>query len=146
MKRTLGLLALALVLSLGCSDSTGPKIAAVAGVWAYSTTNVQGSGANCSSTGTILTLTQSGATFSGTYAGGTLTCTTPLGPVVQQITTGVVANGTVSESAVSFNLDTSDWTNTGSISGTTMTGTLVVRVVIGGTSAVLTGSFTATKQ
>jgi len=146
MKRTLGVFSAALFLSLGCSDSTGPKLAAVAGVWAYSTTNVQGSGANCSSTGTILTLTQSGATFSGTYAGGTLTCTTPLGPVVQQIPTGVVANGTVSESAVSFNFDTSDWTNTGSISGNTMTGTLVVHVTFSGVSAVLTGSFTATKQ
>lgn len=146
MKRTLRIVPLAFVVSFGCSDSTGPKTAAVAGVWAYSATNVQGSGATCNSTGTVLTLTQSGATFSGSYAGGTLTCTTPLGPVQQQIPTGVVANGTISGSSVSFNFDTSDWSNTGSISGTTMTGTLVVRVVFGATSAVLTGGFTATKQ
>lgn len=146
MKQTLALIPLALVLSFGCSDSSGPKNDSVSGIWAYSATNVQGSGANCNSTGTILTLTQTGATFSGTYAGGTLACTTPIGPVQQQIPTGVVANGTVSGSAVSFNFDTSDWTNTGTFSGTTMTGTLVVRVTFGGTSAVLTGAFTATKQ
>jgi hypothetical protein len=146
MKRTLAAIPLALGLSLGCSDSSGPDNDVVAGTWAYSTTNVQGSGASCSSTGTILTLVQTGVTFSGTYAGGTLSCTTPLGPVTQQIPTGVVANGTISGSSVSFNFDTSDWSNTGSISNTTMTGTLVVRVTFGGTSAVLTGSFTATKQ
>ena len=146
MKRTLALLTFAFVASFGCSDSSGPKTAAVSGTWTYSASNVQGSGETCNSTGTTMTLTQSGSTFTGTYAGGTLTCTGVFGSLTQQIGSGVVANGTVSGSSVSFNFDTTDWTNTGSMSGTTMTGSLVIRVTVGATSAVLTGTFSAAKQ
>lgn len=141
------LVLLAMILSVGCgSDSTGPKNANVSGSWTYNATNLQGGGLSCNATGTSLTLTQAAATFSGTYAGGTLTCTGPGGNASQQVGSGVVAGGTVSGSSVAFNFDTSDWANTGTISGATISGTVVVRLVSGSTSVILNGNFSAVHQ
>lgn len=139
MKRALGLLLILVSLACSGSDSTGPKNADVSGVWTYNATNLQGSGGViCNVFGTTLTLAQSGTTFSGTYSGGTFSCNNGSGA----IGTGVVATGTVSGSNVTFNLDTSDWANTGVVSGTSMSGTAVVRIG----STVTTGSFSAVKR
>jgi hypothetical protein len=146
MKRTFALLAVALLVSVGCSDSSGPKNADVSGSWTYNATNLQGGGLSCNASGTSMTFTQLGATFSGTYSGGSISCTGAGGSATLPVGTGVVAGGTVSGSSVVFNFDTQDWANTGTLSGATIAGTVVIRVVSGTTSVVLTGSFSAVKR
>ena len=139
------------IAACGSSDSTtgpaGPTNANVAGSWNYSATNLTGGGVSCSVSGTVMTFTQAGATFSGTYSGGTLICGAPGVPnQTAPIGSGTIASGTVSINNVSFNFDTSDWQNTGAISGNTIAGTAVVRTTDGSTTTLLTGNFSATKR
>ncbi len=135
-----------LVVVVGCSSSSGPKIT-VNGDWSYEAPDLATSGASCSVTAT-LTLDQTGATFSGTYSDGLRTCVingvqSSSGPVQ-----GSVFNGTVSGDAVSFNIQTQGtWVQTGTISGNSMTGSANVTYATGtGGMVTLSGSWSATKQ
>jgi hypothetical protein len=144
MKRLLSL-ALTAILATACSkDSTGPSIN-LSGNWSYSTSNIASGSVTCSSSGTTMSITQSGNTFSGTYNGGTLTCQTPGGTGSDVIGSGIVATGSLSGSNVNFDLDTSDWHNTGALSGNSMSGTVTVHLVIGGTTYVLAGNWAAAR-
>lgn len=149
MRLTLTLLAaLATLAVTACGDSSGPgsnNAPPLTGSWSYSTTNLNAIGVTCNSSGTILTITQSGSTFSGSYSGGTLSCTSSSGTLSGAIGTGVVVSGSVVGNSVSFDLDTSDWRNSGSISGNSMSGTVTVRVVVSGTPYTLTGAFGAAR-
>jgi hypothetical protein len=118
----------------------------LSGDWRYATANVSGSGISCSSSGTVLTITQQGNAFSGSYSGGTLTCTTG-GPTQSvAVGTGAVVAGTVSGSTVSFDLDTSDWHDTGSVSGNSMSGSVTVRLAVDYQTFTLTGNWGASRQ
>src|SRR2546427_2424787 len=75
-----------------------PSVPSVAGQWSYSTTNISAGGITCSSSGTILTITQQGTSFSGSYGGGTLTCSSSGGSPSLPIGAGVVLNGSVPRS------------------------------------------------
>jgi len=134
----------------GGDASTGPPTptnANIAGSWNYSASNLSGAGFTCNVNGTILNFTQSGATFTGTYSGGTLTCTAPGLPTFSEpLGNGIVATGTVNINNVSFDFDTSDWRNTGTVSGNSISGTAVVRISDGSTTYTLNGSFAATKR
>ena len=122
-----------------------PSVPSVAGQWSYSTTNISAGGLTCSSSGTTLTITQQGTSFSGSYGGGTLTCSSAGGSQSAPIGTGIVLNGTISGSSVTFDLDTSDWHNGGTINGNSMSGTATIRVVVGGVLYTLTGTWGASR-
>ena len=141
--------ALTALLAAACGgDSSGPgsnNAVPLTGSWSYSTSNLSAIGVTCNSSGTILTVTQVGSTFSGTYSGGTLSCTSSSGTVSGAVGSGVVVSGSLVGNAVSFDLDTSDWRNTGSVTGNSMSGTVTVRVVVSGTLYTLTGAFGAAR-
>ena len=144
MKRFYILTMVALLSACSASDSTGPKNANVSGSWGYTATNLTGSGLSCSISNVTMTVNQTGTTFSGSYSSGTLNCGTLGGG---NFTGGTVVTGTVSGNGVSFNFDTQDWNNTGTISGTSMSGTATMRVVLtGGQPLILTGNFSAIKR
>ena len=144
--------ALAAILVAACGKDAAsptapnvPSVPSVAGQWSYSTTNISAGGITCSSSGTTLTITQQGTSFSGSYGGGTLTCSSSGGSQSLPIGTGIVLNGSVTGSAVAFDLDTSDWHNGGSINGNSMSGTATIRVVVGGLLYTLTGTWGASR-
>jgi hypothetical protein len=131
----------------GGSDSTGPSDANVAGAWTLSASNMSGQGVSCTLSGSNLSITQSGTTFSGSYGPGTLTCvagTQSVGSTVQ----GTVVNGTVDGNAVAFDLDTQDFHHTGSVSGSSMSGTARWTFDFGGSIGVvvLNGNWAAARQ
>ena len=143
MRRLFILAAITTLAACGDSTSPGPNLG---GSWLYSVSNLTSGSVTCSSSGTTLSITQSGATFSGSYSGGTLTCLTPSGSSSGLIGTGAVVSGSLSGNAVSFDLDTGDWHNSGSISGGSMSGSVTVRLTISGTTFVLSGNFGAARS
>lgn len=146
MKRAILVVALFAIVGCGGGD-TGPSTANISGTWSYAATNLVGGGITCSAAGTTLTLSQSGATFSGSYAGGTLTCSAPgVAPQSSPVGSGIVVSGNVGVTSVSFNFDTSDWSNTGTISGNSMSGTAHVIVTDGTNTLTLTGNFAAARN
>ena len=129
------------LLAAACSkDSTGPV--SVNGQWTYNASNLTTGSFTCNVSGTTLSITQSGGTFSGTYSGGTLTCNGS----TANVGSGTVVSGTLAGSGVTFNFDTPDWHNTGTVSGASMSGNVTVRLVSGGTTYVLNGTWAASKQ
>ena len=102
---------------------------------------------SCGLSATPLTLTQSGTTFSGSYGPGTLTCVAGAQSVSGAIQ-GIVVNGTVDGNAVTFDLDTQDFHHTGSVSGSSMSGTARWTFDLGGSIGVvvLNGNWSAAKQ
>jgi hypothetical protein len=130
---------LAFSLACGGDDSTGPSSANVAGTWTASLSNMSGSGVSCSSTDpTTLNITQQGATFSGSYNGGEITCTGPGGSFSDFIGSGTILNGTVDGNRVDMDLDTQDFHLTGTVSGASMSGTAVLRLDLGQPLGVVT--------
>ena len=143
--RCLVLAAATVILAACGGDSSGPGVN-VTGNWLYSVSNLSNGSLTCSSSGTTLSVSQTGTTFSGSYSGGTLTCTTPSGTSSVAIGSGTVVSGSVSGSSVSFDLDTSDWRNTGTITGGSMSGTVTVHLTINATDYILTGNFGAARS
>lgn len=130
------------------SDSTGPVTPKVDGRWNLSLTNVSGSGISCSWSGASMNLVQSGETFSGTYGGGTITCSGGGESFSGQMGSGSVVNGSVSGNSVSFQLDSPDYPFSGTISGSSMSGTCSLRYDLGDPYGVITlsGNWGAAKQ
>jgi hypothetical protein len=146
MKRILSLAAIFAAVACGGGD-TGPTTANVAGSWTYAVSNLTGGGLTCSTSGTTLTLNQTGGTFIGFHSGGILTCSQPGVPTQSApISSGSIVTGVVTVSNVSFNLDNSDWTNAGTIAGNSMSGTAHVVLSNGTTRVTLTGNFAAARN
>jgi hypothetical protein len=146
MYRKLATAVLIAAFAAACGDdATGPSVPNVAGSWIYAATNVTAGSVTCSFTNVNMTLTQSGTSFSGTYSGGLLSCTGPGGTISEQIGGGPISAGTISGTTVTFDIDSSDWRNTGTIAGSSMTGTVVVRIVVEGSTVTLTGNFSASR-
>jgi hypothetical protein len=137
---------LAITFLAACGGDTSGPGNNVTGSWLYSVSNLTSGSLTCSSSGTTLSITQSSSSFSGSYAGGTLTCLTPSGSSSVAIGGGAVVSGSISGSNVSFDLDTGDWHNTGTINGGSMSGTVTVQLVISGTTYVLSGNFGAARS
>ncbi len=145
-------LLLSITLFLACDDgdgdtdgTTGPSSPRVAGTWSYSISNLSNADISCYETGTTLDLNQSGTTFTGSFAGGLFVCDTITVFVVE----GDVLNGSVtSDSAVSFDLRTSDWHNAGTLSGNAMSGTVEVLINLGPPfgRVTLTGAFACVRR
>ena len=135
-------------LAVACGDSTGPS-ADLTGAWGFSASNLSGGGVSCNVSGVTLTLTQSNGSFSGSYSSGTLACTGPGGSFSDTFSGGIVVNGSISSTgAVTFNLDTSDFQLTGTVSGNSMSGTATIRVDFGAPTGVVTlsGNWGASRQ
>ncbi|HEX6434344.1 MAG TPA: hypothetical protein VFZ87_08865, partial [Gemmatimonadales bacterium] len=137
------------ILACGDDNGTGPTFANVNGSWSLSITGMTGGGAQCGTTSPIqLTFQQSTTTFTGTYSGGgVLTCTAPFGSFSAATGSGSVIDGEISRNEVSFDLDSANFHHTGTVAGSSMTGTAIWTFVEGSASTLgaLTGSWTATK-
>ncbi len=88
-----------------------------------------------------MTFTQNGTTVAGVYSGGTMLC----GGARTDFGNGVTTNGIVNGVTVTF--DIKNVHNTGTVSGSTMRGTVVTENPVGVISRFpLNGTFAATKQ
>ncbi len=137
----------AALVACGGGDSTGPSNASVAGSWTLSHSNMSGSGVSCSLSPAPMTLSQSGTTFSGSYGPATVSCTAGSQSESVQIQ-GIIVNGTIDGNAIAFDLDTQDFHQTGSVSGSSMSGTARWTFDLGGSTGivVLNGNWAAAKQ
>ena len=147
-KLTAVLASLTAVTLAGCGggDSTGPKTN-LSGNWTYSASNLTaGTSVTCNVSGVGVSITQSGSTFSGSYGGGSISCTDATGTYGGTIGSGTVVNGAVSGNNVSFDLDTGDWHDTGTVNGGSMSGTVVIHLVVDGSSVIVSGSWGAARQ
>ena len=150
MKRSAGVLAAAAIMFaiVGCGSTTEPQNAQVGGLWSYNTGQLSGGNVRCFITNVDLSLNQTGATFTGSANGGNIRCTVAGvtvmdGPLGNQ----VVVNGTVSGNTLSFDIETPAWSNSGGVSGNSMTGTVRLTIDLGGTtgSVDLTCNWSATR-
>ncbi len=148
LMRSLFLFTLLGLVACGGDNGTGPG-SSVDGVWSASLSNLSGSGVSCSSTApTQLTLNQTGNTFSGSYTGGELTCSGPGGTFSDPVGSGSVVNGQINGNSLSFDLDTPDFHQIGTITGNSLSGTAQWRVDFGAPTGVVTlnGNWGAAKQ
>ncbi len=139
----------------GGDDATGPspvpRTANVGGSWTISITNLSGSvsgvGVSCFFTGAPMVLSQTGATFTGSYGPAELTCHAA-GESVSVTSQGVVVNGTVTGDDVAFDFDTQDAHHVGTVSGNSMSGTAHYRVDVGAPYGLVTlnGVWAAARQ
>jgi len=132
---------LVVLLAASCRGDTG-SIPDVSGTWSYGAPSLKSGALECGLTGVTLILDQTGASFVGTYAGGVLTCDSSS----ESGFIGEVVGGTVAGPQVQFDFDNTDWTNSGRLAGTTMTGQTIWTVGIGSTVYQLVGTWTATKN
>jgi hypothetical protein len=148
--RAIALLLLTALVACGDDDGSGPSTPAdVAGTWSASMSNLSGSGISCSSSSpTQLTLNQTGETFTGSYAGGEMACTGPGGGTSFEIEPGTVINGSVDGNSVTFDLDTPDARQTGTVDGNSMSGTARWTIDLGALIGIVTlnGTWSAARQ
>jgi hypothetical protein len=140
--RILGVLALLLV--AGCGDSTEPVTTAdVAGVWMYHAPDLRGGSATrCASFG-VLTITQSGRTFVGSFSNVDVSCVRSDAPIADWVPAqGSVANGQATGRDVAFDFVDARFHHSGTAEVARITGTAALAV--GGVT--VTGQFTATRQ
>jgi hypothetical protein len=149
----LGVLA---VIVAGCG-ATAPSVLQVAGTWDYEAGNLTDGQVTCIF-GAPMTLTQTSATFTGTYRDGYISCTGPTG-ASSTLVSGTVDSGAVSGKTVACGLTNTDVTNSGEITEMTiacqssgavannvMTGTATATVVFDGVPHALTGEWRAPLQ
>jgi hypothetical protein len=114
-------------------------------VWNYQALNLIGMGASCDITGALLVLKQTGSTLSGLYNGAAITCVSngshfdEGGPFGSQI-----YNATLSGDHVTFDMGPG-WSNQGTVSGTSISGSVTITVGHIGGAVTVTGQWTATK-
>ena len=128
----------------GADKTTGPPPRDVTGTYTYAFSNLgNGSGVVCSGTATM-PVTQTGATFSGTYF-GTQTCRYASTTDTWNVS-GTVVNGRVVGDSVYFNMDGDNWRNFGVLQGSDMSGTVNGSFIVNGTPSTYAGNFTCVKQ
>ncbi len=146
MKRLIQALLLAVAVGCGSDSSTSPQTN-LSGLWIYNATNIATTGLSCNLTGVQITLTQSGTTFSGSVAAGSLISCSGAGGTQSQVLGGdIIANGLLNGTAVQFDIGTQDIHNVGSLSGNSISGTVTIRFISNGVTFILTGNFTMVKQ
>ena len=133
--------ALAAFAVVGCSSSTGPTN--VNGMWDYVATHIVEGAATCSAE-VVMTLTQSGDTFTGSYAGASFACSGR----GELLPPGYVVSGRIHGDSVSFILSGAALTDSsvGTIAGGSMTGTLTITDSSQAGLFHYFGQWTATKQ
>ena len=140
LKRTFAVL---LLVGCGGSDAIGPtQTVQIGGSWLMDVTGVSGGTLqNCSLSPFAATLVQVGTTFNGSFGQTTLSCP---GVGSAPITGGNIVNGSITGLSVSFDLNTPDLHQTGTIrSAVAMDGTVRYRLSDG---TILTGGWAANKQ
>jgi hypothetical protein len=96
-----------------------------------------------------MVLQQNTTTLVGSFSGGgVLTCTAPSGSSSSPIPSGSVVNGQINDNEVSFDLGSTSFHQTGTVTGSSMGGTATWTFPTGGASTFgsLSGSWTATRQ
>jgi hypothetical protein len=144
-----GLACILLCWVLACGDGTGPAEVNVTGIWTVTFSDLSGGGFSCSSIApTTLTLTQTGETVSGAYNGGEVACSGPNGSFSFPAGSGDVVNGEVNGTTISFDLDSPEIHQSGTVTGSSMSGTATWQTFFGTeTEAVtLTGTWEADRQ
>jgi hypothetical protein len=126
------------ILACGSDHAAGPA-ANLTGSWS-GTETISGSGLSCSISLTMQ-LTQTGATFNGTYSNGSVNCNGQS----QTGITGTIINGTLSGTVVTFDVDDPGAHHTGSVSGNTMNGNAHWTIPSGSGSVTLAGTWSATR-
>jgi hypothetical protein len=139
--------AILLSLAAGCGgdSSTAPE-PTIGGTWIYTASNLSGGGVSCNLANITLTLSQTGSTFTGSSAGGVVSCNGSSGTSSANLGSSPIANGQINGNAIQFDIGTSDLHNAGTRSGNSMSGTLTANLTVSGTRVVLTGNFSAVKQ
>ncbi|HET7251688.1 MAG TPA: hypothetical protein VFI79_17725 [Gemmatimonadales bacterium] len=126
------------ILACGSDKAAGPA-ADLTGSWS-GTETLSGSGLSCAISLTMQ-LTQTGATFNGTYSNGSVTCNGQS----QTGITGTIINGTVSGSKVTFDVDDPGAHQTGTVAGNTMNGNAHWTISTSSGSVSLAGTWSATR-
>jgi hypothetical protein len=126
------------VLACGSDHASGPA-ADLTGSWS-GTESLSGSGLSCSITLTMQ-LSQTHGTFNGTYSNGSINCSGQS----QAGLTGTIINGTVTGSAVAFDIDDPGAHQTGTVAGNTMNGSAHWTVSTSSGSVSLAGTWSATR-
>lgn len=136
----------ALAITACGGDSTGPKVANIAGLWNYTdNTSSSSAGISCNSSGTVQ-INQTGSNFTGTANATSGTCTDSFGTTVDNTGTSGISGGQITANQVSF--QTQGCLFTGTISGNpanAMTGTETCTVAISGTNYTFTGPWQASR-
>jgi len=148
-----GALRIAVAVSLfafvACDDDDGmaPSDVDVSGTWTYAAEGLTGGGLTCSFTAVQATITQTGASFTGSTQGGSWLCQSALGSLGDDLDPQTVAAGTVAGNDVSFRIDgLLTMEHVGTVSGNTMSGTVTATGTVEPAGAVsLAGSWTATR-
>jgi len=121
----------------------------VSGQWFYNRTDLVGSGLACTISSFTMLLTPSGATFTGTTSSvATVTCSGEGRTFTQSAASGQnIPNGVVSGDSVHFDIVNQNFHNAGILLGnSTMSGTVTLRVPVGGSTFLVSGPFTAVRQ
>lgn len=128
---------------------TGPSTAQIDGAWTYAFSNITGStgttNITCSAGNVSIDIDQTGTTFTGSYFAPALTCAGPSGSFTDGPFAGSIVNGSISGTSVSFDFDTSDWRQTGTVSGNSMNGTVTVRFQVDAAQILLSGNWSAAR-
>jgi hypothetical protein len=130
-----------------CGSNNGftqpTKPTGLSGTWSYSANATSGDTIACAVTDATLMLHQIDTTFSGTYSNAQVSCTVNNAPH-SATEAGTAVNGVLSGQNVSFDFDSADVTNTGTVDpdSTAMSGTVEVRLF----GAAVTGTWSAKKS
>lgn len=133
----------------GPAGPSTPTTAQVGGAWTYAFSNITGSSGTtnvtCSTNNVSLDINQTGTTFTGSYFAPSMSCTGPGGTFSDGPYSGTIVNGSVGGTSVSFDFDTSDWNQAGSVSGNSMNGTVAVNLQVDASQLMLSGNWSAAK-
>lgn len=136
----------------GCAASTGPKVN-VGGTWKYEAQNLtEGGTVTCTVTDMTLSLTQTSSTFAGTYSGANADCTfTSTHLAFPLSSSGTIVDGRINGDQVSFDMGDHLWSQTGSISGNSMSGNATITInsgidTLGSSVITVRGQWAAVKQ
>jgi len=146
-------LLLIVVAAVACSGKglIGPWTPSIAGAWRFSYSGMsgalQGVTVTCTTGALDFTLTHSGTAFSGVQLGSSRVMCSAQGTTVVDavLNAETIVNGTINGSSISFRLGTVPGQHTGTVSGTSMSGTARWLFTEGNTTLTLNGQFTAAK-
>lgn len=133
----------------GDGGSTGPTTAhRIGGTWTYEGRNLRdGRGTTCTTTGSLMTLSQASVAFSGSITGGSISCSNPGGTFTGSLGTGPVTNGRIRGDSATFVIDGDVLYSFGTfVTPDSMAGIANAIFVIGGVQYILVGLWSSRRQ
>jgi hypothetical protein len=91
-------------------------------------------------------LNQTDDSFTGSAIGGTLTCSAGGETLSEPLGNGTVVNGSVSGNGVSFDFGTADWRHQGTVTGSSMNGSVTVTVQLDDQVVIMNGTWAGSRQ